>query len=81
MLLCLSTGGFLVSEPKVYWQWFETINFFTFAYTASVLVEFEGLELFVGNETVDGLAYVTEAGEFFVFLKRFFIFESRALKK
>lgn len=45
LLICLALGGFLVSEPKPWTEWFSHINFFTFAFTALVQNEFTGLTL------------------------------------
>uniref|UniRef100_A0A7S2SAY3 ABC transporter domain-containing protein n=1 Tax=Mucochytrium quahogii TaxID=96639 RepID=A0A7S2SAY3_9STRA len=49
MIVCLALGGFLVSHSKVYYEWFENINFFVFALTAMTLNEFEGLTLYDTN--------------------------------
>ena len=62
LIFCLSLSGFLVSEPRSFLAWFEKINYFTYAYTASSLVEFEGLELQDGNVTVDGGTLLRASG-------------------
>lgn len=62
LIFCLSLSGFLVSEPRSFLAWFEKINYFTYAYTASALVEFEGLQLVAQNTTVDGLEALRASG-------------------
>lgn len=62
LIVCLSMSGFLVSEPREYTLWFEKINYFTYAYTASVLVEFTDLQLVDGNDTIDGLSVIFASG-------------------
>jgi ABC-type multidrug transport system ATPase subunit len=46
MLVCMALGGFLVSEPKPIYEWFEYINFFVYANTAMMLNQFSGLVLY-----------------------------------
>lgn len=51
LLVCLALGGFLVSETKPAWEWFEHINFFSYAFAALQLSQFEGLTLYQTNGT------------------------------
>jgi len=64
LLVCLAIGGFLVSQPKIWYSWFESINFFSYAYTAIIHNQFESLELFdpSTNSTVNGLDYIISVG-------------------
>lgn len=51
LLVCLAVGGFLVSQPKPAFTWFEKINFFVFAYTAMLNNQFSDLVLYAADGT------------------------------
>lgn len=58
LLVCLAVGGFLVSQPKPAFTWFESINFFVFAYTALLNNQFSGLTLYAGEEPITDVVQV-----------------------
>ncbi|CAK9099879.1 ABC transporter G family member 22 (ABC transporter ABCG.22) [Durusdinium trenchii] len=62
LLFALALGGFLVSQPRSYYEWFEYINFFVYGLVATIRVEFEDLTLFVGNVPVDALQALEQSG-------------------
>lgn len=62
LLIALAFGGFVVSEPRSFYIWFEKINFFVYAYTAATLNEFDGLTLYIDGEPVKAIDYLRAEG-------------------
>ncbi len=63
LVIALGLGGFLVTPTPSHYEWFQTINFFSYALTAMTLNEFAGLVLVdEQGQQVDALAALRQTG-------------------